>query len=157
MAVSDYVKGYGMPKNEPKSSGADAIAALRLVLADEHYRAMPAEELFDRYLADRDEAAFRALVRRYGPLVMRRCRDILRIEDLAQDAFQETFQKLVVAGYSIRKRGSLGPWLAVTARRTAVNIRRRERRQRSRGEPRRECCSAGDGHGAGPAVPDRGG
>ncbi len=35
------------------------------------------------------------LYRRYGPMVLRRCRQLLRNEDLAADALQETFVKLL--------------------------------------------------------------
>ncbi len=36
-----------------------------------------------------------ALYRRYGPMVLRRCRHLLRNEDLAADAMQETFVKVL--------------------------------------------------------------
>jgi RNA polymerase sigma-70 factor (ECF subfamily) len=42
-----------------------------------------------------------ALYRRYGPMVLRRCRQLLRNEDLAADAMQDTFVKV------LRHRGSL--------------------------------------------------
>ena len=114
-------------------SGANAgLVALRLVLEDERYRAMPAEDLLGRYLSERDERAFAALVRRYGRLVMARCREILRREDLAQEAFQETFTQLVVNGHRVRRRGAVGRWLARTARRRSLNVARRERRQQAR-------------------------
>ena len=110
----------------------EPVVALHLVLADEQYRAMTAEDLLGLYLTGRDEAAFYALVRRYGPLVMRRCRATLGQEDLAQEAFQETFHRLVVQGRAIRRQGAVGRWLAATAHRRAMNIARRERRQRVR-------------------------
>jgi len=36
-----------------------------------------------------------ALYRRYGPMVLRRCRQLLRNEDLAADAMQETFVRVL--------------------------------------------------------------
>jgi RNA polymerase sigma-70 factor, ECF subfamily len=36
-----------------------------------------------------------SLYRRYGPMVLRRCRQLLRNEDLAADAMQETFVKVL--------------------------------------------------------------
>ena len=105
---------------------------LQLVLEEEQYRALPAEDLLGRYLNDRDERAFAALVRRYGRLVMARCREVLRREDLAQEAFQETYTQLVVNGHAVKKRGAVGRWLARTARRRSLNVARRERRQRGR-------------------------
>ena len=114
-------------------SGTPAgLAALQLVLEEEHYRALSSERLLAQYLGERDERAFAALVGRYGRLVMARCRQILTREDLAQEAFQETFTQLVLNGNSVRQRGAVGGWLARTARRRAMNIARRERRQRAR-------------------------
>jgi RNA polymerase sigma factor (sigma-70 family) len=114
-------------------SGVSAgLTALQLVLEEEQYRAQPAEDLLGRYLNERDERAFAALVRRYGRLVMARCREVVRHEDLAQEAFQETFTQLVVNGQTVKNRGAVGRWLARTARRRSSNIARRERRQRAR-------------------------
>jgi len=42
-----------------------------------------------------------ALYRRYGPMVLRRCRQLLKNEDLAADAMQETFVRV------LRNRNSL--------------------------------------------------
>ena len=84
-----------------RSGTSAGLAALQIVLEEEQYRALPAEDLLGRYLSNRDERAFAALVRRYGRLVMTRCREVLRREDLAQEAFQETFTQLVVNGHRV--------------------------------------------------------
>jgi DNA-directed RNA polymerase specialized sigma24 family protein len=47
------------------------------------------------------ELAFAALVARHGPMILRVCREALRDEHAAQDAFQTTLPVLV------RKAGSL--------------------------------------------------
>ncbi len=94
------------------------------------YATLPPADLLGRYLSERDEAAFRELVGRYAGVVSRACRGVLGRDDLARDAFQETFLRLVRHGHALRRRGGLAVWLARVARTTALNLRRREARQR---------------------------
>jgi hypothetical protein len=72
-------------------------------------------ELLERFVHERDDAAFTELVRRHGPMVLGVCRRLLiRTEDV-EDAFQATFMVLVRKAESIRKRDSaawLVGWLA---------------------------------------------
>jgi RNA polymerase sigma factor (sigma-70 family) len=86
--------------------------------------------LLERVATRREEAAFAALVRRYGPLVLAVCRRVLRQEQDAEDAFQATFLVLVRKAGSIGKRESVGSWLYSVACRTARKARgTRARRQ----------------------------
>jgi DNA-directed RNA polymerase specialized sigma24 family protein len=77
-------------------------------------------ELLERFLGQRDEAAFAALVERHGPMVLGTCRAVLRDADAAEDAFQATFLVLVCKARSIRGRGPLGSWLYQVGHRIAL-------------------------------------
>jgi HlyD family secretion protein len=80
-------------------------------------------QLLERFRIDRDpgaEAAFEAIVRRHGPMVLRVCRGVLRDEHAAEDALQATFLILARRSASIRKQNSLASWLFGVARRVAT-------------------------------------
>jgi RNA polymerase sigma factor (sigma-70 family) len=77
----------------------------------------------ERFVADRDEEAFAAIVRRHGPMVLGVCRRVLRDADAADDAFQATFLVLVHRARSLRKPELLGPWLYGVAYRTSLKAR----------------------------------
>src|ERR1700677_789199 len=76
------------------------------------------------------EAAFRALVERHGPMVLRACRVVLGDPHDADDAFQATFLVLARHAGSIRDRGSLASWLHKIAWRIAVRARGAAARRR---------------------------
>ena len=88
--------------------------------------------LLERFVSDREEAAFVALVRRHGPRVERICRRILRNEQDVEDVFQATFLVLVRKAAGISWRESVSPWLAAVARRLAIHARSGAARQRGR-------------------------
>ena len=97
-------------------------------------------QLLDRFLADggaSGEAAFTALVKRHGSMVLRVCRGELHNLHAAEDAFQATFLILARQARSIREAGSLASWLYGVARRVARRARtdatRRAARERRGG------------------------
>src|SRR5215467_2958000 len=86
-------------------------------------------QLLARFVTARDEAAFAALVRRHGPMVLGVCRRLLHDAHEAEDAFQATFLVLVHKARSIGRPESLGPWLHGVAYRTAARARQAARRR----------------------------
>ena len=96
--------------------------------------------LLERFVAGRDEAgeaAFRALVDRHGPMVLRVCRSVLQDDHDAEDAFQVTFLVLARKAGSIRKQKSIGSWLHGVAHRVALKARTAARRRRAQNRGRR--------------------
>ena len=89
-------------------------------------------ELLQRFLEDREEAAFEALVQRHGPMVLSLCRYRVHNSADAEDAFQATFLVLVRRAASIRKPELLGNWLYGVAYRVAARARVQAARRRAR-------------------------
>jgi RNA polymerase sigma factor (sigma-70 family) len=87
-------------------------------------------KLLEQFIADRDEAAFAALVARHGPMVLGVCRRILCDETDVEDAFQATFLILVRRAAAIRDSELLAGWLHGVAHRVAVRARAQSARRR---------------------------
>ncbi len=92
-------------------------------------------QLLARFVADRDEASFAALVRRHGPMVLGVCRRVLRDYHDAEDALQATFLVLAKKAASLVIGESLGCWLYGVAYRAALEAREFNARRRSRERP----------------------
>jgi RNA polymerase sigma factor (sigma-70 family) len=84
-------------------------------------------QLLERFTSRREEAAFAALVRRHGPLVLSVCRRVLHDWHDTEEAFQATFLVLARKGGTIAKQGSVGGWLYQVAYHLAVRARKAAR------------------------------
>jgi RNA polymerase sigma factor (sigma-70 family) len=105
------------------------LAPLRQLAASQFFADWPDRRLLERFLAQRDEAAFAELVHRHRRLVWGLCRHLLRHEQDAEDAFQATFLVLALRGRSIHRRQALPSWLHGVAYRCAMHIKRYEARR----------------------------
>jgi RNA polymerase sigma factor (sigma-70 family) len=101
-----------------------------VVAAAEGLADTPDGQLLERFCARQEEAAFAALLRRHGPMVLGVARRVLGQEQDAEDVLQATFLLLARKVGSIRKRESVGSWLYGVAYRLAVEAKgQRARRQ----------------------------
>jgi RNA polymerase sigma factor (sigma-70 family) len=89
-------------------------------------------ELLGRFLAERDESAFAALVKRHGQMVLGVGRRVLGRDHDAEDVLQATFLLLARKAGSIRKRGSVASWLYGAAYRLARRLREQNAVRRAR-------------------------
>ena len=96
-------------------------------------------ELLERFVTERDEAAFEALMARHGRMVLGVCRQLLSDPNDVDDAFQATFLVLVRKASSLRRSDLLGNWLYGVAYRVAT---------RARGLSARRAARNGSGQGS---------
>src|SRR5262245_52481070 len=87
------------------------VGQLRRLASRPAVETLPDARLLELFIGGRDEAAFAALVRRHGPMVLGVCRQLLGDANDADDAFQATFLVLVRKASSISRRELLGNWL----------------------------------------------
>jgi len=76
-----------------------------------------------------DPDSVRAVYGAYGRLVYAVAHRTLGSRELAEEATQQTFVKAWQAASSFDPERELGPWLATIARRTAIDLHRREARR----------------------------
>jgi len=75
--------------------------------------------------------AFRELVERHGAMVLSVCRQTLRHEQDAEDAFQATFLILARKAHRLQALNSLAAWLHTVALRTSLRAAKRARRRQT--------------------------
>jgi RNA polymerase sigma factor (sigma-70 family) len=94
-------------------------------------------QLLEAFVRGGEEAAFEALLRRHGPMVLGVCRRVLGNDADAEDAFQATFFVLFRKAAALRRTGPLGNWLYGVAHRTALGARSARVKRRAKEEARR--------------------
>ena len=83
-------------------------------------------QLMERFVVGRDSQAFRNLVARHGPAVLRVCRRFVNDPHAAEDAMQATFLILVRRAPSIQDPEQIDRWLTGVARKVAARARKQE-------------------------------
>lgn len=106
-------------------------------------------QLLQRFTADGDQAAFAAVVRRHGPLVLDVCRRRLRHVQDAEDAFQAVFLVLAKKARAGSWQESVAGWLHEVACRVSAEARGRQARRRSREKQMNEVLDR-----AAPTIPE---
>src|SRR5262249_27425671 len=91
---------------------------------------LPDRQLLERFACGRDEAAFAALLRRHGPMVLGVCRSVLHDLHDAEDDFQAAFLLLSQKAGSIQRREAVSGWLYRVAYHAAVRAKANAARRR---------------------------
>src|SRR5260370_13004435 len=114
---------------------ASVLQQLRAMVHAGAYEDTSDRELLERFLAQREEAAFVALLKRHGPMVLQVCRRIQGNEHDAEDTFQATFLLLARKAGSIRKLASVASWLHRVAHRLPLAAKTQEAPRQQRDKP----------------------
>lgn len=109
------------------------LTYLRKVLGASANSGVSDADLLERYVAERDQAAFELLLWRHAAMVLHVCCQVLGDANAAEDAFQATFLVFVRKAGSIGRRESLGAWLYRVAYHIA--LKERTRRQKRTATP----------------------
>src|SRR5438046_1419521 len=104
----------------PSGQMNSAIERLRRAVLLGNAGGLTDSQLLDSFLRRGDQAAFEALVRRHGPMVLSVCRRVLNNAHDAEDAFQATFLVLVRKARTIVSPERVASWLYGVAYRTAL-------------------------------------
>jgi RNA polymerase sigma factor (sigma-70 family) len=109
---------------------------LRRLVGAPQGTALPDQQLLQRFATQADEAAFAALVRRHGGMVLGVCQRVLGNRHDAEDVFQAAFLVLARKAAAIRRQEAVASWLYGVAVRLARKslVRTTQRRAHERGK-----------------------
>jgi RNA polymerase sigma factor (sigma-70 family) len=108
------------------------LTHLRNLVDHEPLSAMNDGLLMEAFSTRHEEAAFAALLRRHGPMVLSVARRVLHNEHDAEDVFQATFLILARNARSIRRQESVSSWLHGVALRLAMKVRSQKMSRQTR-------------------------
>jgi len=128
------------------SHGAAVLVQLERLFQNGSATGSTEGELLERFVTQRDDAAFEAIVARHGPMVLTVCRLLLRDPNDVDDAFQATFLVLVRKAGSLERCDLLGNWLYGVAHRVAVRARAVAARRTARTAAAIEAAQSGVCH-----------
>src|SRR5208282_1146728 len=94
-----------------KADSSPILQTIRRLVEHQSMRQLSDQQLLHQFSCHRDQAAFGAILRRHGPMVLNVCRAVVSNEADAEDAFQASFLVLARKAASIRKTASLASWL----------------------------------------------
>jgi RNA polymerase sigma factor (sigma-70 family) len=121
------------PTAPPATASARTVVRTDLAArtsAEQFPADIPDGSLLQRFVADREQAAFAALVQRHGGFVLGVCHRVLGDFHAAQDAVQATFLVLARKAGMLDRNGPLGGWLYKVAYHLALRSRAVAARQR---------------------------
>jgi RNA polymerase sigma factor (sigma-70 family) len=114
------------------------IKRIRHISLAQNGGALTDAQLLELFIACQEEAAFEAIVRRHGSMVLSVCRRVLHNTQDAEDAFQATFLVLARKASTIRSRGLVANWLYGVAYQTALKARIAATKRLARERPMNE-------------------
>src|SRR5262249_47167651 len=106
-----------------RRAGRPADPAVPRADANRLHAQMPDGSLLHRFVANREEAAFTALVQRHERLVLSVCQRVLGDWHAAQDALQATFLVLARKAGMLDRQVPLTNWLYTVAYHAALRLR----------------------------------
>src|SRR5437870_276483 len=99
------------------------LRQLRRMVTSANHGALTDRDLLRRFAQHQDQAAFRALLQRHGPMVYDVCRRTVHDAHEAEDVFQATFLVLMKKASALRWRDSVAGWLHEVAYRLSLKAK----------------------------------